>query len=111
MIGMPEAAIPLSNAVCILATAPKSNASYLAYHRAMEDLKSGLGNQPPEHLKSPQFKGYKYPHDYENNYVSQLYLPSDISDKKYYEFGSTKTEQAAKAYYEFIREKAKENKR
>lgn len=107
MIGMPEAAIPLANAVCILATAPKSNASYLAYHRASEDLQNGLGNQIPEHLRSPQFNGYKYPHDYENHFVLQRYLPTDIANKKYYEFGTSKTEQAAKAYYDFIREKAK----
>ncbi len=106
-LGMPEAAIPLANAVCILATSPKSNASYLAYHKALEDLQHGLGNQPPEHLRSPMFKGYIYPHDHENHYVNQQYLPSDILGKKYYEFGSSKTEQAAKAYYDFIRASAK----
>ena len=107
MLGMPEAAIPLSNAVCMLATSPKSNASYLAYHKALQDLQNGLGNQIPEHLRSPQFKGYKYPHDYENHYVPQRYLPVDIQNRKYYEFGTSKTEQAAKAYYDFIRERAK----
>ena len=109
-LGMPEAAIPLANAVCILATSPKSNASYLAYHRACEDLNSGLGNQVPEHLRSPQFNGYLYPHDYENNYVNQPYLPEDISGKKYYEFGSSKTEQAAKAFYDFIRSQPNKKK-
>ena len=109
-LGMPEAAIPLANAVCILATAPKSNAAYVAYHRASEDLAKGLGTQIPEHLRSPLFKGYKYPHEYENHFVSQQYLPIDIADKKYYEFGTTKTEQAAKAYYEFIRSQASSKK-
>ncbi len=102
-IGMPEAAIPLANIVTILATAPKSNSSYMAYHAAMEDIQNGLGINVPEHLRSPNFKGYKYPHDYENNYVSQQYLPVDIKDREYYKFGSNKTEQAAKAYYDFIR--------
>lgn len=102
-IGMPEAAIPLANIVIILATAPKSNSSYMAYHKAMEDLQNGLGIIVPEHLRSPDFKGYKYPHDYENNYVPQRYLPEDIKDKEYYTFGKNKTEQAAKAYYDFIR--------
>ena len=102
-IGMPEAAIPLSNLVIILATAPKSNSAYMAYHKAMQDLENGLGINVPEHLKSPAFKGYKYPHDYENNYVPQRYLPEDIKLGDYYKFGNNKTEQAAKAYYDFIR--------
>lgn len=101
-LGLPEAAIPLSNAVCILATAPKSNSSYMAYHLAAEDINAGRGVEIPEHLRSPLFKGYLYPHDYENHYVKQQYLPSDLKDKKYYVFGNNKTEQAAKAYFEFI---------
>ena len=109
-VGLPEAAIPLANAVCILATAPKSNSSYLAYHRAQDDIEKGLGTTIPEHLKSPDFKGYLYPHDYENNYVNQTYLPSDLIGKRYYEFGSNKTEQAARAYYNLIRENAKKSK-
>ena len=104
-LGLPEAAIPLSNAVCILATAPKSNSSYLAYHAACEDMNAGRGVDIPTHLKSPLFKGYKYPHDYENHYVEQRYLPLDIADKTYYHFGSNKTEQTAKAYLDFIKKK------
>ena len=106
-IGMPEAAIPLANATCLLATAPKSNSSYLAYHGACEDLNKGLGLHIPEHLRSPLFKGYLYPHDYENHYVKQSYLPSDLIGKKYYSFGTNKTEQAARTYYEYIVSKAK----
>ena len=105
-IGLPEAAIPLANAVCILATAPKSNSSYMALHRANEDISLGKGNSVPEHLSSPLFKGYVYPHDYNNNYVHQNYLPKDLVGKTYYEFGSNKTEQAAKAYYDYIRSQA-----
>ena len=102
-VGLPEATIPLANAVCILATAPKSNSVYMAYHKASEDIAKGLGNSIPEHLSSPLFNGYLYPHDYINSFVPQNYLPSDLIGKKYYEFGSNKTEQAAKAYYEMIR--------
>ena len=104
-LGKPEAVIPLSNLVCVLATAPKSNTAYMAYHKAKADMDAGLGNILPEHLRSPLFNGYKYPHDYENGYVPQQYLPSDIMGKRYYEFGSNKTEQAAKAYYDLIRSK------
>jgi putative ATPase len=105
-IGIPEAVIPLANAVCILATAPKSNSAYMAYHRAAEDIAKGLGNEIPEHLAPPMFKGYLYPHDYPNNFVLQDYLPKDLIGHRYYEFGSNKTEQIAKAYYEMIRAQA-----
>ena len=102
-VGMPEAVIPLSNAACILATAPKSNTTYMAYHMAKEDIEKGLGTEIPEHLRSPNFNGYIYPHDYENNFVKQDYLPKDLIGKRYYQFGTNKTEQAAKAYYDMIR--------
>jgi len=101
-LGLPEAAIPLANIVTILATAPKSNTAYVAYHMASEDISKGLGQNIPNHLKSPNFEGYVYPHDYENNYVNQIYLPTDIHDRRYYEFGMNKTEQAAKAYHDFL---------
>ena len=101
-VGLPEAAIPLANLTVMLATAPKSNTAYLAYHAACADIEKGLGTTVPEHLKSPQFKGYVYPHDYENDYVIQNYLPNDLVGRKYYEFGNNKTEQAAKAYHDFI---------
>ena len=110
-VGMPEAAIPLANAVTVLATAPKSNTAYLAYHAACEDISKGLGTTVPEHLRSPMFDGYLYPHDYENSYVQQQYLPDDLKDRKYYVFGQNKTEQAAKAYYDFIRASCKNKKR
>ena len=102
-LGLPEAAIPLANAVCMLATAPKSNTAYQAYSSAKSDIDLGFGIEVPEHLRSPLFKGYLYPHDYENDFVTQNYLPHDLLGKKYYHFGSNKTEQAAKAYYDFIR--------
>lgn len=102
-VGLPEAVIPLANAVVTLATAPKSNTAYMAYHAACEDIARGLGNSVPKHLQSPNFEGYLYPHDYENDYVPQDYLPNDLVGTHYYEFGKNKTEQAAKAYYDFIR--------
>ena len=105
-VGMPEAVIPLANAVCILATSPKSNSAYAAYHAAQDDIAKGLGNSIPNHLHSPMFEGYKYPHDYPNNYVRQDYLPRDLIGRKYYEFGTNKTEQLAKAYYDMIRKAA-----
>ncbi len=103
-LGLPEARIPLVNAAVILATAPKSNSAYNAYAAAEADIRAGRGSEPPKHLRSPLFKGYKYPHDYPGHWVEQQYLPDDLADRKYYEFGENKTEQAAKAYFEKIKE-------
>ena len=104
-LGMPEASIPLSNATVLLATAPKSNSAYLAYAAASEDVLAGRGNEVPEILRSPLFKGYKYPHDFENHYVDQQYLPKDLKNKKYYTFGDNKTERAAGEYWSKIKNK------
>ena len=102
-LGMPEAAIPLANAAIMLATSPKSNSAYLALHGAQADIEAELGKEIPAHLRSPLYKGYKYPHDYENHYVKQQYLPNDIKNKKYYSYGDNKTERAAKEYWEKIK--------
>lgn len=104
-LGLPEARIPLANCAIMLATAPKSNTAYLAIARASEDIKSGKGQETPVHLQAPLFKGYKYPHDYPNDYVEQQYLPDDLKGAKYYEYGNNKTEQAAKVYWENIKGK------
>ena len=102
-LGMPEAAIPLSNAAVLLATSPKSNTAHDAYFAAKADVEAGLGKDIPLHLRSPLFKGYKYPHSYENRYVKQQYLPDDIKHKKYYEYGENKNERAAKEYWDKIK--------
>ncbi len=102
-LGLPEARIPLANATVMLATAPKSNSAYSAYDRAAEDIKAGRGVDIPTILHSPLFKGYKYPHDYPNHWIPQQYLPDDLKDRKYYEFGENKTESASKAYWEKIK--------
>jgi putative ATPase len=70
-LGLPEARIPLANAAVMLATAPKSNTAYTAFDRAAEDVRAGRGRVVPEHLRSPLFKGYVYPHDYTGDYVPQ----------------------------------------
>lgn len=111
-LGFPEAQIPLAQAVVFLATAPKSNASNVAIERAMNDIENiDVGDIPP-HLKDSHYSGaknfghgieYKYPHSYENNYVKQQYLPDNIKNAKYYEYGNNKTEQAAKKYWDIIK--------
>ncbi len=106
-IGLPEAAIPLGEAAILLATAPKSNTACVAIHTAIEDVKRGGFGDFPRHLDNLQqgktAPKYLYPHDYENNYVKQQYLPDGLLGRKYYEFGNNKTEQAAKAYWEKIK--------
>ena len=102
-LGLPEARLPLANAAVILATAPKSNSAHDAINAAIEDIHKGLGSDIPTHLRSPQFRGYKYPHDYPDHYVKQDYLPADVRGRKYYEFGENKTEQAARAYWQRIK--------
>ncbi|MBO5262363.1 MAG: replication-associated recombination protein A [Clostridia bacterium] len=104
-LGLPEARIPLANCAIMLATAPKSNSAYMAIAKASEDIKNGKGQETPLHLQAPLFKGYKYPHDYPNSYVDQQYLPNDLKNAKYYEYGNNKTEQAAKSYWESIKGK------
>lgn len=106
-LGLPEGAIPLANATVLLATSPKSNSAYAAYAAAMQDVEAGRGVQPPPHLRSPLFRGYVYPHDYENHYVEQQYLPDDLKGRHYFRFGDSRTEQAARAYYDMIRANAK----
>lgn len=102
-LGLPEAVIPLADLAVALATAPKSNSAYAAYHAAVGDLQAGHGQEVPLHLQSPLFKGYKYPHDYPNHYVKQQYLPGDLAGRQYYVFGENKTEQAAKVYWDKIK--------
>ena len=105
-LGMPEARIPLAHAAVLLATSPKSNASYEAVNAAMADIEKGAGRNIPTHLQSPLFKGYRYPHDYPNHYVDQQYLPDDIKNAHYYDWGDNKMEQAAKQYAEKIKNKS-----
>ncbi len=102
-LGLPEGRIPLVNAAVMLATAPKSNSAYLALAKANEDIAAGKGQDVPKHLRSPNFVGYKYPHDYPNHYIEQQYLPPELADRRYYEYGDNKTEQAARQYWEKIK--------
>ncbi|MDD6313316.1 MAG: replication-associated recombination protein A [Firmicutes bacterium] len=116
-LGLPEAKIPLSEAVVMLATAPKSNTAYMAYNAAAADINKGLGKQKdmPSYLKNNHFFGegeqkgdYLYPHDFPNSWVEQQYLPNDLKDRIYYRFGQNKTEQAALDYRNKIRKDRKQ---
>lgn len=113
-VGLPEARIPLADAVVLVCTAPKSNSAYNGINAAMEDVQNGNYGRIPRTLQNKHFDGednpnkgqfYKYPHDYKNHYVSQQYLPDDIKSRKYYVFGDNKIEQAAKAYWDLVKGK------
>ena len=106
-LGLPEARIPLAEAIVLLATAPKSNSAYLAMDAALADLDKYGALDFPRHLQNCHVDGegaeiqgqhYLYPHDYKNHYVTQQYLPDKIKNHKYYQFGDNKQEQAALAY-------------
>ena len=110
MVGLPEAAINLSQAVILLASAPKSNASYMAYNAAMEDLHSRQIDDVPPHLKDSHYSGaaklgfgqsYKYPHAY-GGYVKQQYLPDNLYKEgvKYYKPTENGSEASFKKYLE-----------
>jgi len=106
-VGLPEASLPLSDAVVLLATAPKSNSAHDAYHAAVEAINKGRGRDIPSYLRDTHRPdadtGYKYPHAYPNHYVAQRYLPNDIKEGEFYRFGDNKTERIAYEYYKLIR--------
>ena len=112
MVGLPEARIPLANAVILVATSPKSNSAYNAINSAMQDIEKGISGDIPRQLQNKHFdsadaeikgQNYKYPHDYPNHYVNQQYLPDNIKNKKYYSFGDNKTEQKYEEYWKKIK--------
>ena len=114
MVGLPEARLPLADAVILVATSPKSNSGHDAINAAMSDIEKGIGGDIPRHLQNKHFDGedaeikgqhYLYPHSFPNHYVKQQYLPDNIKNKKYYEFGENKTEQKFKEYWSIIKNK------
>ena len=115
-LGMPEARLPLANATILIATAPKSNSAYLAVDSAMMDIDQGKGVCVPRNLQNTHYDGedakvkgqhYLYPHDYENHYVKQQYLPDDLKKRKYYIPQDNKNEQSFKEYWDKIKENKK----
>ena len=94
LIGMPEARLLLAQAVVAVATAPKSNATYLAIDRAIADVRAGRGGAVPEHLRDAHYAGaktlghgdgYLYAHDQPHHVAAQQYLPDDLEGARYYE--------------------------
>ncbi len=112
MVGLPEAGIPLADAVVLVCNSPKSNSAYNAVSAAMADIQRGKSGPVPRTLQNKHFDGednankgqfYDYPHDYDSHWVKQQYLPDAIKNAKYYEYGENRNEQAAKEYWEKIK--------
>ncbi len=110
-LGLPEARLPLAQAVVLLTTAPKSNSVYRAIAAAQADVRAGKTGDYPRHLQNvhadsaglEREQGYLYPHDYPHHWVEQQYLPDVLKNARYYEYGDNKTEQAAKRYWDEIK--------
>ena len=113
MVGLPEARIPLADAVILLATAPKSNSGESAIDAAIADVKAGRTGDYPRHLQNKHAdsagqereQGYLYPHNFPHHWVKQQYLPDALVGRTYYQYGENKTEQAARRYWEEIKDK------
>ncbi|MEG0941396.1 MAG: replication-associated recombination protein A [Oscillospiraceae bacterium] len=110
-LGLPEAKLPLAEAAILLATAPKSNSAYLAINAALADIHAGKTGDIPRELQNvhadstgmEREQNYKYPHDFPDHYVHQQYLPNELLNAHYYDYGENKNEQAAKKYWDTIK--------
>ena len=110
-LGLPEARLPLAEACLLLATAPKSNTACLAIDAALSDVRAGRTGAIPRELQNvhadgagfEREQGYKYPHSFPHRWVKQQYLPDELKNARYYEYGDNKTEQAARRYWEEIK--------
>lgn len=112
MVGLPEARLPLADAVILVATSPKSNSGHDAINAAMADVQAGRTGPVPRQLQNKHYDGedalvkgqnYCYAHDFPGHWVDQQYLPDALKDVCYYAFGDNRTEQAARAYWAKIK--------
>jgi putative ATPase len=113
MVGLPEARLPLANAVLLVALSPKSNSAHDAINAVMSDIEHGMIGEIPRHLQNKHFDGigaeqkgqnYKYPHDYPNGYVNQSYLPEILKHKRYYVGKNNHTEKKFNEYLKSIKQ-------
>lgn len=111
-VGLPEARIPLADAVILVCSSPKSNSAYNAINTALADIEKGRYGPIPRQLQNKHYDGddvknkgqfYIYPHDYPNHWTKQQYLPDILKDVVYYRYGENKNEQAAKEYWDKIK--------
>lgn len=116
MLGLPEARIPLADAVILVATSPKSNSGEAAIDLALADVRSGKIGPIPRQLQNKHYDGedaavkgqhYLYPHAFDNHWVEQQYLPDKIKNARYYTYGENKNEQTHREYWQRIKDKNK----
>ena len=116
-VGLPEARIPLANAVILVSTAPKSNSAICAIDAALADIRAGKTGPIPDNLRDGHYggaqklghaQGYVYPHSYPNHYYKQQYLPNEIKNAAYYTYGDNKNEQAFKAYWDAVKKRGED---
>lgn len=116
-LGLPEARIPFANAIIELVLSPKSNAAYRAIDAALADIRQGKSRDIPPHLKDAHYKGaadlghgtgYIYPHDYDNDWVPQQYLPDQLQQVTYFQpKGNSKIEQSFQEIYQTLKTQQK----
>lgn len=115
-VGLPEARLPLADAVIMVATAPKSNSGHDAIAAAMADVQAGRSGPIPRQLQNKHYDGadaavrgqhYLYPHAYPDHWVEQQYLPDVLAGTTYYVPGDNKNEQAFAAYWKSVKERRK----
>ena len=112
-LGLPEAKLPLAEAVILLAIAPKSNTACMAIDAAMADVRAGRVGDIPRELQNvhadsagmEREQGYLYPHNFPGHWVKQQYMPDELVGTRYYQYGDNKNEQAARRYWEEIKGK------
>lgn len=113
-VGLPEAQLPLADAVVLVCRAPKSNSAHNAIHAAMADIEAGHTGPIPRQLQNKHYDGddnahkgqfYLYPHDYPDHWTPQQYLPDAIRDRVYYVPGENKNEQAYQQYWDAVKQK------
>ena len=110
-LGLPEAKLPLAQAVLLLATSPKSNSACMGIEQAMADVRAGKAGSIPRELQNvhadskgmEREQGYKYPHSFPYHWVEQQYLPDELKGVHYYQYGDNKNEQAARRYWDEIK--------
>ena len=110
-LGLPEAKLPLAQAVLLLATSPKSNSTCMGIEQAMADVRAGKAGSIPRELQNvhadskgmEREQGYKYPHSFPHHWVEQQYLPDELKGVHYYQYGDNKNEQAARRYWDEIK--------
>ena len=117
-VGLPEACLPLADAVILVATAPKSNSAHDAVHAAIADVRAGKSGPVPRCLQNKHYDGadaavkgqhYRYPHSFPDRWVEQQYLPDALVGTTYYVPAENKNEQAFKAYWDAVKKRRKGN--